>query len=223
MDRFLIGSKRKLEDEKAFTLSKRPSTSANPIIKSKIRKYDQAYLNFGFTSTEISGEEKPQCVICFKILAADSMKPNKLKRHLETLHKEYTDKPVNFFAEKLRSFEKQKSNIHKVLTVNERALLASYKVAYKIAKCKKPHTIAEQLILPAAIDIAETMFGESYAKQLKNIPLSNDTICRRINDIPVYIQQQLESGLVGKLISIQLNGDNSSDSHLIYFIRFCCS
>ncbi|GFY16069.1 zinc finger BED domain-containing protein 5 [Trichonephila clavipes] len=83
------------------------------------------------------GEEKPLCVICSKILAADSMKPNKLKRHFETLH----------------------------------------------ARCKKPHTIAEELILPAEIEIIETMFGDNFAKELQSIPLSNDTVSRRIDDI----------------------------------------
>lgn len=59
-----------------------------------------------------------------------------------------------------------KSNFHKVVTANERAILAlSYKIVYKIAKCKKPHNITEQLITSAAIAIAEIMLGESYTKQ----------------------------------------------------------
>ncbi|GFU35697.1 SCAN domain-containing protein 3 [Trichonephila clavipes] len=83
-------------------------------------------------------EKKSPCVLfAQKILAADSMKPNKLKRHFETLH----------------------------------------------ARCKKPHTIAEELILPAAIEIVETMFGDNFAKELQSIPLSNDTVSRRIDDI----------------------------------------
>jgi hypothetical protein len=219
MDKFLIGAKRKLNEEEPCT-----STDLRGY-KSKTRKYDQAYLNLGFTSIEISGEEKPQCVICLKVLAADSLKPNKLKRHLETLHKEYISKPREFFEEKLRSFKKQKTNFQKTLAVNEKVLLASYKVAYKVAKCKKPHTIAEQLILPATKDIVETLFGESYAKQLDNIPLSNDTICRRISDISADIQEQLESQLIGKLFAIQLDEatDSNNESHLICYIRFCKS
>lgn len=33
------------------------------------------------------------------------------------------------------------------------ALLASYKVAYRVARSKKSHIIPEQLILPAALDM----------------------------------------------------------------------
>ncbi|GFU17866.1 zinc finger MYM-type protein 6 [Trichonephila clavipes] len=82
MDKFL-SRKRTFDDNKASTSAQ---TSIVPKIKS--RKYSQEYLNFGFTITEVNGEEKPLCVICSKILAADSMKPNKLKRHFETLHEQ---------------------------------------------------------------------------------------------------------------------------------------
>ncbi|GFW39535.1 SCAN domain-containing protein 3 [Trichonephila clavipes] len=113
MDKFL-SRKRTFDDNKA-------STSAQTCIVPKIksRKYSKEYLNFGFTITEVNGEEKPLCVIYSKILAADSKKPNKLKRHFETLH----------------------------------------------ARCKKPYTIAKELILPAAIEIVETMFGDNFAKE----------------------------------------------------------
>ena len=42
--------------------------------------------------------------------------------------------------------------------------LASFKVAYRIAKCKKVHTIAEELVLPAALDLVSTIIGESAAQ-----------------------------------------------------------
>ncbi|GFU53065.1 protein FAM200B [Trichonephila clavipes] len=177
MDKFL-SRKRTFDDNKASTSAQ---TSIVPKIKS--RKYSQEYLNFGFTITEVNGEEKPLCVICSKILAADSMKPNKLKRHFKTLHGEYINKPREFFESKLKSYGKQKTFFKKTLSVNEKALLTSYKVSYKIARCKKPHTIAEELILPAAIEIVEAMFGDNFAKELQSIPLSNDTVSRRIDDI----------------------------------------
>ena len=44
-----------------------------------------------------------------------------------------------------------------------KAQLASFKFAYRIAKCKKLHIIAEELMLPAAFDLVSTMIGKSAA------------------------------------------------------------
>ena len=65
----------------------------------------------------------------------------------------------------------------KAASVNSKAQMASYRVAYRIAQCKKPHTIAEQLIVPAAQDMVSIMLDETSAAKLKAVPLSNDTIC----------------------------------------------
>ena len=46
------------------------------------------------------------------------------------------------------------------------ALLASYKVAYRVAKCKKPRSISEKVILPAAVDMVKFMVGESAGRLL---------------------------------------------------------
>ncbi|GFU53010.1 hypothetical protein TNCV_1142991 [Trichonephila clavipes] len=128
MDTFL-SRKRTFDDNKTSTSAQ---TSIVPKIKS--RKYSQEYLNFGFTIPEVNGEEKPLCVLfAKKILAAHSMKPNKIVKD--------------------------------------------------ISKRFMPHTIAEELILPAAIEIVKTMFGDNFAKELQSIPLSNDTVSRRIGDI----------------------------------------
>ncbi|XP_063902632.1 zinc finger BED domain-containing protein 5-like [Zophobas morio] len=218
MEKFLSGRKQVLHDCEAST-----SALTRVVPKSKSRKYSQEYIKFGFTSTEVNEEERPLCVICSKILAADSMKPNKLKRHLETLHSEYVNKPRQFFELKLKSFEKQKTFFKKSLSVHEKALLASYKVSYRIARCKKPHTIGEELILPAAIEIVETMFGDNFTKQLQSIPLSNDTVARRISDIANDVQHQLFEKLHDKLFSIQLDEatDSNKDAHLIAYVRFC--
>ncbi|XP_042911471.2 protein FAM200B-like [Parasteatoda tepidariorum] len=157
------------------------------------------------------------------MLAADSMKSTKLKRHLETLHSEYVNKPREFFEFKLKSYKKQQSFFKETLSVNKKALIASYKVSYKIARCKKPHSIGEELVLPAAIEIVETMFGDNFSKQLQSIPLSNDTVARRIGDIAKDVQCQLFSKLRDKLFSIQFDEatDSYKDAHLIAYVRFC--
>jgi hypothetical protein len=70
-------------------------------------------------------------------------------------------------------------------------LLASYKVAHRIAKCKKPYTIAEKLILPAAVDMVNIMIGQSAGKLLSKVHLSNNTISRRIKHIAEDLNDQL--------------------------------
>jgi hypothetical protein len=49
---------------------------------------DTKYPCFGLTDTDFDGEQRSQCLHCMKLLAADSMKPSKLKRHFETVHAE---------------------------------------------------------------------------------------------------------------------------------------
>ncbi|GFX40694.1 protein FAM200B [Trichonephila clavipes] len=150
------------------------------------------------------------------------MKPYKLKRHMETLHGEYINKPREFFESKLKSYKKQNPFLKETLSVNEKALLASYKVSYKIARCKKPHTIGEEHFLPAAIEIVETMFEDNFAEELHSIPLSNDTVSRRIDDIVEDVEQQLFGKLRDKLFSIQLDEatDSNKDAHFIVYVRF---
>ena len=46
-------------------------------------------------------------------------------------------------------------------------------------------------MLPAAINLASTIIGEGAAKKLKLVPLSNNTVCRRIGDMALDIHDQL--------------------------------
>ena len=151
--------------------AKRKSSIGDDKPKKKSRKYSETYLDFGFTFILQNGEEKPQCVICNKILASESILPNKLKRHLTSSHPKFVSKPRNFFARKLSDMKSQVSTISKFTQLPSKALLASYLVAHRIAKCKKPHSIAEEILLPAAIDLASTIIGKGAAEKLKLVTL----------------------------------------------------
>jgi hypothetical protein len=78
MDRFLLNSNKRCESENKEGTS---SASGKSVKKRKSRKYDDSYLDFSFTSTEVDGEERPQCVPCMKVLASECMLPSKLKRN----------------------------------------------------------------------------------------------------------------------------------------------
>jgi hypothetical protein len=64
--------------------------------KHNCRKYDTKCLTFEFTK-----EERLRCLISVQMLAADSMKPYKLKEHLETVQAECAGKTPQFFCGKL--------------------------------------------------------------------------------------------------------------------------
>ena len=54
----------------------------------------------------------------------------------------------------------------------KKGLEASYMVSYQVARTGKPHTIVEDLILPAAVDMAGTMLGEKVKNRIQTMPSS---------------------------------------------------
>ena len=102
--------------------------------------------------------------------------------------------------------------------------LASFKVAYRIAKCKKSHTVVKELVVPAALDLASTMIGKSIAQKLKTVPLSNNTVCRGIDKILDDISDQLVAKMRGYEFSLQLyeatNSISDKDAYLICYVHF---
>ena len=58
------------------------------------------------------------------------------------------------------------------------ALRVSFLLANHIAKAKKPFTIGEELMLPAAKDICHELLGEAALQKVAHVPLSASTITR---------------------------------------------
>ncbi|XP_072375930.1 zinc finger BED domain-containing protein 5-like [Diabrotica undecimpunctata] len=85
------------------------------------------------------------------------------------------------------------------------------------------HTIGEELILPAAIKLVETVVGDNFVKKLESIPLSNNIVACRIGDIVEDVQDQLLGKLRDKLFSIRFDDATGSnkDAHFIAYVRFC--
>jgi hypothetical protein len=192
----------------------------NQKVNKKDRKYQDSYIKFGLTYVVEKGE--PKCVICLERLASESMKPSKLKRHLVTKHPQFQHKEEDFFKKYENSIKVQKNTMHNFTSVPIKALAASLKASYLIAKTKKPHSIGESLVLPAAIKIVSIMHGESYANELKMIPLSRDTVSRRIENKSDNIKSQLLNRLRGNYFAMQL--DESTDitnlAQLLVYVRY---
>lgn len=191
--------------------------------KKYFRKYDTSYLEFGFTWCGNESEPKPQCVVCYEVLSNECMKPAKLKRHLETKHANVKSKPVEFFQRCVEKLNKEIKLVSNVGSATKKALETSYIVSLHIAKSGKPHSIGETLILPAAKDIVKTMFGEKLSKDIDLIPLSDDTVTRRINDMAKNVESELISRIKeSSFYSLQIDEttDVSNDGQLICYVRY---
>ena len=75
-------------------------------MSAKKRKYNEEYLQYGFTDAAVNGQVVPQSVICFEKLSNDALRPNRLKRHFQTKHPLHQTKPLAFFQSKKDSFKK---------------------------------------------------------------------------------------------------------------------
>ncbi|XP_042208670.1 protein ZBED8-like [Homarus americanus] len=193
---------------------------------SKKRKYNEAYISFGFTFiAERDGTQKPQCFLCGKVLANGSMKPTKLKEHLTSVHPENASDSVDIFRAKKARFEKA-GTLPKLgfAPTQKPCLEASYKVAYRIAKQKKPHTIEETLAKPCALEMVELVCGLEQRKKIAAVPLSNDVIHSRIADISSNILEQVIEELATTPFPFSMQLDETTDvsqcSQLLVFVRY---
>ena len=188
-----------------------------------VRKYHSNYINLGFTWTGAEDEPRPQCVVCGDVLSNECMKPSHLTRHLSTKHQSLKEKPVDFFIRKRDELKQSKSTIRHSITPVAKAQEASYRGSLLIAKAGKPHTIAEELCLPFAKEMTSIMCGENVAKQLSLVPLSNDTVSRRIQAMSENVKQTLVERIKDSpYFSIQL--DETTDvadlANLLVFVRY---
>ena len=176
---------------------------------------------------EVNGEVRPQCVLCLEVLAHSSLKEAKLQRHLRSKHEKYLGKDYEFF--KSKELHVKRSRIDRpsiwggVAYSHKDAVLASYSVAWKIARAKAAHTTGERLIKPAAIEMARIMCGEVVANKLAMVPLSDNTIKRRIEELSADILQQTIAAVKrSKNFSLQLDEttDIGSDAQLMVFVRY---
>lgn len=126
------------------------------------------------------------------MLANGSMKPAKLSEHLQTVHPGNISDSIDDFRTKKARFEKSGTLPKLGFTPTQKPCLeASYKVAYRIAQQKKPHTIAETLIKPCALDIVELVCGKDHRKKVEAVPLSNDVIHSRIVEMSSNVLKQV--------------------------------
>ena len=166
--------------------------------------------------------KNPYCVICGEILSNDAKKLSKLKRHQHAKHSNFISQPQEFIG---RMYDNLRSSLNQLLISSRDtscALRASYKVALRIAKTKKMYTVGEILVIGC---IKDEMLGEIAAQKVSQVPMSNDTITRRIHNLAEHMDGQLIAQVKSsKYYSLQL--DESTDienkAMLAVLVRYEC-
>ncbi|GFW75755.1 SCAN domain-containing protein 3 [Trichonephila clavipes] len=137
-------------------------------------------------------------------------------------HPSLSTKDKSYFERSLSSKIKQVKVFEKQVCVSEKAQVASYEIAELIAVNLKPHNLAEEIILPACRKIVKTMIGGSADIDIRKIPLSNNTIHRRIKDMSENIEQNTAKTLANSNFALQVDEttDITGNAQLIAFVRF---
>lgn len=193
---------------------------------SKKCTYSDACLRHGFENFPSGGEDRPQCVVCHKVLTNEGLKPSKLSAHLQKCHPNLQSEDQAYFqrcAAALKSIQFGSSGIQAQRL--QAAVEASYFVAYKVAEQQKCHTIAKNLIMPCAYEMVSKVCGEDQAKKLSAISLSNNTIRRQVDDMASDILSQVtteikESSYSKFSLQFDESCDVASSAVLLGFVRY---
>ncbi|KAE9540093.1 hypothetical protein AGLY_005345 [Aphis glycines] len=125
--------------------------------------------------------------------------------------------------EKRDELKINKKNIKSFTTVDKVYLKCSFIAALHIVKTKKPYNIGEKLIKPCMVDICSELFGNEHVSKIKNIPMSNDTIHKRIlciaNDIEYQLVEKINKSLF-YAIQLDESTDISNSAILLIYVRY---
>ena len=192
--------------------------------KKKCRQYSVEYLKYGFIQSP-TNPSKPMCLVCDKNLSNETMKPSRLLEHLQKIHPDKSGKTLAFFHSLRDHFLKRKTmNMFTSTSKNsDDGLKASYNISLLIAKAGKPHTIGEELILPANKEVIKTVLHKSPEQVIKSIPLSDNSVQRRVDKMAENVEETLSKMLMTTEFSLQLDESTLPEKTNRYFSHMYAS
>ena len=94
-----------------------------------------------------------------------SLRPSKLANHGDKKHPQMKTADIETMSVKRVRYDREALITH--FGFLQEACPCSYEMAYQIAKSKKPHTIAEDLIKPCLEKMVEILIGSAAKKKIQ--------------------------------------------------------
>ena len=119
----------------------------------------------------------------------------------------------------MRSIFKAKNNEYVYFLIG---LKATYNISLLIVKAGKPHTIGEELILPAVKQVIKTVLHKSPEQVIKSIPPSDNSVQRRVDKMSENVEETLSKMLMTTEFSLQSDESTlpGNESLLLAYVRF---
>jgi len=190
----------------------------------RYRQYSVEYVKYGFVSAP-HNQHQPMCLLCEKVFSNEAMKPSRLLKHLTKIHPDKADNDMAYFKLLQEKFQKRKT-IGNVFAITSQqsvdGLIASYNISLLIARSGKPHTIGEELSLPAVREVLHTVLHKSPDQIIKAILLSDSSVQRRVDEMAANIEETLCNILVTTEFSLQLDESNLPGNYslLLAYVLF---
>ncbi|KRX62336.1 SCAN domain-containing protein 3 [Trichinella sp. T9] len=152
-------------------------------------------------------------LICEKVFSNEAMKPSRLLEHWRKVHEDKAKKDFHFETFNFQSFifharPTLTTMFSSAAQQESDGMKASYNISLLIAKTGKPHTIGEELILPAVSEVLHTVLHKPATDIIKKIPLSNTTVQRRIDEMATDVENTLYNYF--KTVQFSLKQDEST-------------
>ena len=143
-------------------------------------------------------------------LRNESLRPSQLQNHLEKNHPGLKGKDIEYFKRLQNGLKRQRLDNSGSFALTDKKLTeASFEVSILIAKQKKAHNIGETLVKPSALAMVRIVLNEESERKIQAIPLSDNTVQRRIalmaNDIKEQVVTEVKDKALFGLFALQLD------------------
>ena len=210
---------------------KRTGKSPNEMIK-RLKKDYNFQKSWESEFFVIEQGHKAICLVenCGKRLG---LRKSTIESHFKSQRSDFIDKLKCFSDNELAQFKIEKFNEFKVLfekndnsdieSIDNKQMLASYKIAYLIAKNLKYFSDAE-FVKTSMVIVAKTLFPNNFEiiEQFEKVNLERHSISEKIVNISRLFESELKVSCSNvKYFSICLDEskDKTDVKHLVFFIR----